>query len=1666
MKRFSLLFLFCVLPLLGFSQFKFSSDPAQFPADVNTLLSNTKNANCIAAASEFAAKWSSFSSDEQKKIIETTQRLGKSKRLRVNPHYADYFSILVAAKNRNMPSADIDTLLQIADYVVQKYQPNQLNTFFPTVKLLLEKGMLYSSSYNRLYVTGGSFRFGLVQFKEEPVYEIPETTKKDQEDEWGDGWGNPKDMDKKKEDFFSDWDQNYEEVEEVPVENVLDVGYMPPPQPPVDGAIIVFENVDFIIATAFDSAIVKGTSGSLMLKNNQFVGKGGVFDWSVAGFNPGAVTTEFKDYNFFIKSPKLTAEGVVLKYPEKCDKEVEGVFEYNSKKHKSFDDINYPRFKSFNSNIDVKGLGENIKYHGGLSLSGRKIYSSSLDEGSASIEILREGTTKIKARSPRFELSDSTIAGEICSIVLYQGEDSIYHPGANLKYNKNRHSLRVSKTSGFKHAPFLDSYHKIEIVSDQLTWDMNSSKMDFNITNAREQIAALFESEEYFNGNKYSAMQGMYKFHPLQIIVAYADKNKNDYMVLHEVAKSYKIEPNTLKGAMMQLMKTGFIDFNPRTGDIKLRKKARHYVLSRRDKKDYDNITFVSIAPGGSNATLDLETNELVVRGVDRVYISDSLSVNFVPDNRELKILKNRDVLFNGKINTQNFQFVGTDFTFRYDTFLVRLNNIDQIRLAVEQKDKGEKGKARVLGNELRYSSGVLYINKPDNKSGRRRMPEYPIFDAATGATVFFNKPEIASGAYDTTLQFKIPPFKVDSLSSKDPQSIGFDGEFSSGGIFPKFKEKLVVMPDMSLGFEHKVPKDGYQLYEGHGKYYKNLSLNNQGLRGDGEIHFLNTTLWSKDFVFFIDSVLTEGHATVTKPGTNPLTSPDVTFPEMKVNEYRMKWLPKRDSMYVSNVKEPIMLYDNTAQLEGTTIISTKGMNGMGVLFTRGSESESKNFHFEQTRFAGREANFEVKSDNPDKPALSCDNVKLDFDLEKSVAYFSPEIEGAASNEFPYAQYKSSLDKGEWDLQKKKIFMKMPEGGDINKSYFYSTRKDQDSLVFNATDAVYDIEKLTLNINGIPYIKVADGKIFPKGDKVTVEENAVIRTLKDAKIELDTITKYHHLYNGTIDILGRKKFAGEATYQYVNLGSDTLSFKFQDFRLVEGERKKDGAHTVATGAVREEDSLEIAPKILYKGKITMYAQNKNLAFDGYVKLNLKGALSYSQWLKYQNPGDKNDVVINIDQAVADNGTPLTTGMHFDKGYELYTTFISQKRNKLDKDIFITTGILEYNADTNEFRVGKPEKLANSAVQGSLFKYNDTRSETYYSGKFNLIDENPNIKLIATGIGGADLNVPSYDFNTLLSFDFKLNSAVLTNLSKHVKTTSAYTQPDSTETFEVMNKREASLGPKLVEVLGDKNFENYKKKKAFGPVPVSSLHKDFSKGIVLSDVNLRWSQEYKSFYSKGNIYVSNIGKEDIGKAMPGYVEIRKTPKGDIITLYLQTTPESWYFITYDDNRVAVLSSSSELNTSIGAKSKGEMPDRSKLYYVLASAVEKVRFINAFKERYLGIENAEEEELPVDDAEEHKEEKEETISDPSKDSEDPSTENEEEEEESNVKKQPAKDKGKNNKKAKKDDKKKFDQYKLPNQDLDFENEEKEEKQQPSLDDHKKSQQDQQKIKDLFK
>ncbi|MBK8290045.1 MAG: hypothetical protein IPK96_02875 [Flammeovirgaceae bacterium] len=164
---------------------------------------------------------------------------------------------------------------------------------------------------------------------------------------------------------------------------------------------------------------------------------------------------------------------------------------------------------------------------------------------------------------------------------------------------------------------------------------------------------------------------------------------------------------------------------------------------------------------------ISFSNGRMTVYGVEEFNVSDSLNVIIKPDSSRITFLQNRDIKFNGTINAGNFEITGRDFTLKYDSFFINMNHIDSIRFYVTEKNGtrrrvnnsmvGADSTAAAAGGMQASSNktaGTLFINRPDNKSGKIKYPNYPRLDATAGGVIYFDRSEVLNGAYDRSVFF------------------------------------------------------------------------------------------------------------------------------------------------------------------------------------------------------------------------------------------------------------------------------------------------------------------------------------------------------------------------------------------------------------------------------------------------------------------------------------------------------------------------------------------------------------------------------------------------------------------------------------------------------------------------------------------------------------------------------------------------------------------------------------------------------------------------------------------------------------------------------------------------------------------------------------------------
>ncbi len=1526
---------------------------------IRVILETNSNTETSMVGGVFATAWHKLSLDQQE-LIKTQAEILKKKKYKLFPLLTDFYgSIGFMVEREHADDAKISAFLKVTSQVIKNENAVRTGAFFHYCRDFFEYHALHYEKAYRLHLSDDSYTF---QYIEPAGTSVTDTTRT--QDSFKQ-WDNPN----APQDNNTVWDDDTTKTAPNATPSWMP---LPAPQPELSGPILKFESVTFRFATSYDSTSLKNTRGSLRLSDGVFVGEKGIMGWEPAGLNPDSVYYEFKEYNFNVDKAQVKSELGRLRYVGKIPTKVEGIFEYKSASHKDKASANYPRFMSYQSNIQILGLSnENMKYTGGFALNGRRIFSSSVNGDYARLEVSDKADRKFVARSRQFEFQDSIISSKKAMVQLYQDNDSIFHPALQFRYDYGKQRLSLQKEKGpLRDAPYTSSFFNVDFSADLIRWDLKSDSMNITATGGSNQAPMIIESVDFYNPDDYRLLSGKgFSFHPLVLVVNYAAKTGLREFYSYDLAQKTKKKQDEIDRALSFLSQKGMINYNASSGLVQVKEKAMHFSEAKKGVADYDNLKIHSIMDKSANATINIPRRRMTVRGVEEVNVSDSLNVILKPDSSVITILQNRDIKFDGKITAGNFEINGKDFTFKYDSFFINLNKIDSIRFYVTEKNaKGQTIRRRVnnamvgadstvaaaagMGTGGKKSSGTLFINIPNNKSGKVKNANYPRLDATAGGVIYFDRSEVLNGAYDRSVFFVVPPFKLDSLNDADNSSINFDGTFVSSGMFPGFKELLHTMPDKSLGFTHVIPPSGYQLFKADGKVYGGLNMDNDGLRVAGKIEYLAASVQSRDFVFYPDSVLGRGKVGELKEKQFG----QVWFPQATLPEFELNWKPKQDRFGLKNLKEPFNLYNATAQLDGTMTVSKSGVTGTGKLITRGSEAKSKELSFSAKDFAARHASFQVKTTNPDKPALSGDDIRLKFNLVQNFAEISPEIEGVAAIDFPYAQFKTSIPKARWDLNTQLITMTKDENVPIENSYFYTTRKELDSLSFNAAKAEYDIKTQQLKVSGIPYIVVADAKITPEHGEILILENAKINQLKNTTIILDTLNGYHRLTQGVVDIVSRKEFSGYATYQYVNASADTFAIKMTNFRLepvTEETKTRHGKkgpqlHTVANGSVDEKSNIALAPHIFYKGEMVMYASKPALQLQGYAKLDLKKIRNYNTWLKYEQSGEEKDVYLDFDHAITEDGRKAEAGLHFAADNSLYITFVFDKKSPDDEDFFLPSGVLFYDKESNEFKIEDRQKAAGERLSGKVFDYNEEKQEVRFEGPVNFFKGFKDFRLTAAALGSGNL----------VTNDIKMNSLIMAEMNLPAQ---AYQMMATDLQAVVKNENvpeglgdQTELLYKIADIVGEKVAKDFEQRSLQGYVSLGTLQ-TLAQPLVFANTNLKWSQKHKAFYSEGTLGLSNILKSDINGAFEGFMEIRKNEDGSpVFHVFIKASPESWYYFGFEDNRLMVQSSSEPFNNMITKKTNAGKAKVGDLVFIPGSDDETLAFINRFRQNYLGIE----------------------------------------------------------------------------------------------------------------
>lgn len=1503
---------------------KFSEEPGAFITEAKKMMEVSRNPQYVKTVQELDTIWMSApSAAQQAQFVKIARRLA-DKGQKAGP----VFNLLMRNFRTllTQPEADVNGFLATLDRASELYDGKVLQKVLESMQLLLDKHQLYSSNFNKLYVVAGSYRFRFDDSqpdKDAPSAAAPAN----------DGWDTPSDT-------------------------AAFVKVLSEPLPVLTGALVDLKEATFAMVSGGDSAVFGPSTGAVSLRAGTFVGKGGKFDWTIAG--TPSIYVDFAEYSFNAVNPKLTVENATLHDDARLEKPVRGVFEFKPTRRPTGKPSTYPRFVSQKNDVVLRNTSKSMTYKGGFSLVGTTVYSTSLANEPAQLYVTYQDKPAFRMASRRFIMTDSTVAAQVAELSLPLGRDSLYHPGVRFRYSDQQGTLRLERADNTPYAslPYVDSFHKMNIWAEAMRWDFPKEQVEFYMIVGKKELPVRLESFDYFRKQRFAGIAEEIGFQPLVMAANYVQTQKVQAFSAYDLANKYRQNPTIMRNALERLSLDGYFDSDPVADQYRLSRKGIMYILANIDKSDYDNFQIISQFQSNSelaNATISLKDTLLTVRGVERFVVSDSLKIVAVPSDKKVVIGRGRDFTVNGQLKSANFRFAGSGLKFDYDQFFVSLNQVDSITYTPQEKYA--KGMSSEVGGHVKYEKGgTFFLSDPKNKSGRQKGGKSPRIVIPDGMTVYFDQPERKNLTYNREVFFKIPKLDFDSLDKRD---VVFVGTFNSDGILPPIKTTLKSMDDNSLGFEYKAPAP-LKLYGGTSllKSTEPLVMDNGGLRAVGVLTHLAATIPAQEMLLTTDSLIASGSEATIKEATIGKGY----FPKVELKNYSLRWFPKVDSMFIVTKGNSFNFYAGTTQLEGGLLLRSAGLFGQGALKRKDSELVSQDIKFNKEGFVANKAQFTVSAgqEKTFRPILLGKNVDVDFNIAKNLADLSTTSSGFGTDssalEFPYAAYRTSINKARWNIANKTIAMK----GDVENSTFTSTAPDQEGLAFNGSAALYEIDKMTLNVSGVPYIRTADVKIIPDKGVVSVRKNGEMAAFKNARIEIDTLNSSHRLKNADIRIVSRNRFEGSATYQYVTSRKDTFNIKMENFELREAGSVVDAArkskkgtssaapagmlYTTARAEVREDDKFMLAPRMQYKGTVNLIAYEPVLQLDGLVRPLLKPRPDLSSsWItmKESSADSTGAITIKVNKELKNEvEEPLFAGLHYRSGGGMYMSFLSPKFTERDQDIFTAQGTLSYDEDDKVFRIMPPPGSDGLINEANAFVFDDQKGTASFAGPLKISSSD---LIRASGLVDIQVDSARYDLNALLLLNVPVLAAITTELATKIVQTNLDEQ--NSDPAEDDADR---LNTKLAALVGQKAADEYVTKTAAGYKPLFEASADLAAPMVLSNVNLRWSDTHGAYFSVGKIGMSNLGRSDINAQMEGVMEIRRTDAGDEFGLYLELSPDVWYYLDYAQNQLGIVSSDVNFNDQILAKSKNAKSKDMEL--IALGFEEKAMFLDRFSDFY--------------------------------------------------------------------------------------------------------------------
>ena len=229
---------------------------------------------------------------------------------------------------------------------------------------------------------------------------------------------------------------------------------------------------------------------------------------------------------------------------------------------------------------------------------------------------------------------------------------------------------------------------------------------------------------------------------------------------------------------------------------------------------------------------------------------------------------------------------------------------------------------------------------------------------------------------------------------------------------------------------------------------------------------------------------------------------------------------------------------------------------------------------------------------------------------------------------------------------------------------------------------------------------------------------------------------------------------------------------------------------------------------------------------------------------------------------------------------------------------------------------------------------------------------------AKAFGAVDLRLNTYEFHPFLYgdmmtdadrgeisvrglgiFDFYLTSEVQKQIAGILNGNPQLERAEITKRKGVAAYLEEKSGRRVVERM--------KEDVAVTGV-MTRIPEALSQSLVFSDLALEWEPARKAYIGSGKAELLAVGGTPVNKKLKVFVSLRKTRKGDVADIYMEAAPNAWFYFSYTNHYMQLVTSSEQLNNHI-MQLKGRSRKKGRYEFYLSTMSKRNTFVNGFMMR---------------------------------------------------------------------------------------------------------------------